>query len=86
MHTNGKDHRRSAMMERHLHPSPDELQHQESYTLEEAADLLLISINVMRHAVFTGELPARIVGHHIVSLSRQEVLLWFLTYQESHHA
>ena len=71
------------MMERHLHPSPDELQHQEIYTLEEAADLLLISVNVMRHAVFTGELPARIIGHHIVAISRQEILAWFLA---SEHA
>ncbi len=71
------------MIERHLHPSPDELQHQEIYTLEEAADLLLISVNVMRHAVFTGELHAQVIGHHIISISRQEILAWFLA---SEHA
>ena len=37
------------MIERHLHPSPDELQHQELYTLHEAADVLLIGLNIVRH-------------------------------------
>ena len=71
------------MMERHLHPTPDELLHQETYTLEEAADVLLISVNIMRHAVFTGELPAQVIGHHIIAISRQEILAWFLA---SEHA
>ena len=64
------------MIERHIHPSADELQHQETYTLEEAADVLMIGINSLRHAVFTGELPARIVGHHIVAIGRHEILVW----------
>jgi hypothetical protein len=71
------------MIERHIHPSADELQHQETYTLEEAADLLLIGINSLRHAVFTGELPAQIVGHDVVAISRHEILVWFLA---SEHA
>jgi hypothetical protein len=66
------------MIERHLHPSPDELQHQQVYTLEEAAEVLLISVNVVRHAVFTGELPAQVVGHDVVAINRQEMLAWFL--------
>ncbi|MDQ2655346.1 MAG: helix-turn-helix domain-containing protein [Chloroflexota bacterium] len=71
------------MMERHLHPSPDELQHQETYTLEEVAELLLIGVNSVRHAVFTGELPAQIIGHDVVAISRHEILVWF---QASEHA
>ena len=73
-------------MERHLHPTPDELQHQETYTLEEAADVLLISATAMRHAVFTGELRAQIIGHHIIAISRAEILAWYLAYEETHHA
>ena len=69
------------MIERHLHPSPDELQHQDSYTLEEAAHLLMIVVNSVRHAVFTGELPAQVVGHHIVAIDRHEILVWFLAQQ-----
>ena len=71
------------MSERHLHPTEDELQHQETHTLEEAAQLLLIGVNSVRHAVFTGELPAQIVGHHVIAISRQEILVWFLA---SEHA
>lgn len=74
------------MMERHLHPTPDELQHQETYTLEEAADVLLISVNAMRHAVFTGELAAQIVGHHIITISRAQILTWYLAHEDPHHA
>lgn len=74
------------MIERHLHPTPDELQHQETYTLEEAAHVLLISVNIMRHAVFTGELPAQIIGHHIIAISRAEILAWYLASADSHHA
>jgi hypothetical protein len=73
------------MIERHIHPSPDELQHQETYTLEEAAEVLLLSVNIMRHAVFTGELPAQIVGHHIIAISREEILAWYLASEHASH-
>ena len=72
----GGRHGSAIMIERHIHPSADELQHQEFYTLEEAAHVLMIGINSLRHAVFTGELPAQIVGHHIVAVGRHEILVW----------
>ncbi|MCA9879552.1 MAG: hypothetical protein KC442_17290, partial [Thermomicrobiales bacterium] len=73
------------MMERHLHPTPDERQYQEVYTLEDAADVLLLGVKAMRHAVFTGELPAQIVGPHIIAISRAQILAWYLASEESHH-
>lgn len=80
---NGDMQERTSMKERHLHPSPDELQHQEFFTLEEAADVLLLGVNIVRHAVATGELPAQVVGHDIVAIHREDMLTWFL---ESEHA
>ena len=74
------------MIERNLHPSAYTLQHQEFYTLEEAAHVLMISVNTVRHAVFTGELPAQIIGHDIVAIGRHEFLVWFLAYGDSHQA
>jgi hypothetical protein len=71
------------MMERHIHPSPDELQHQELFTLHEAADVLLIGLDIVRHAVLTGELPAQVVGHDVVAIHREDMLTWFLA---SEHA
>lgn len=65
------------MHERHIHPSADELQHQESYTLHEAADVLMIGVNIVRHAVFTGELPAQVVGQDVVAIRQQDILAWF---------
>lgn len=74
------------MHERHIHPSPDELQHQESYTLHEVADVLLIGVNIVRHAVFTGELPAEVVGHDVVAIRQQDILVWFQERERiSHH-
>lgn len=70
------------MIERELHPSAYTLQHQESYTLEEAAHVLMIGVNRVRHAVFTGELPAQVVGHHIVAIGRHEILVWFYAIED----
>ena len=70
------------MMERHLHPSPDELQHQELFTLEEAAAVLLIGLDAVRHAVISGELPAQVVGHDIVAIHREDMLTWFMNRED----
>jgi hypothetical protein len=42
----------------------------------EAAELLQIGIDVLRHAAFTGELPAQIIEHDIISLQRADILVW----------
>ena len=64
-------------MERRPHHSPHELLLQDRYTAEEVAELLEIGLDVVRHAAFTGELRARIAGHHIISIRREDVLAWF---------
>jgi excisionase family DNA binding protein len=64
-------------MERRTHASVYELLQHERYTPEEVSELLGIGLDVVRHAAFTGELRAQIVGHDIISLSRDDVLAWF---------
>ncbi len=64
------------MMERRVHHSAYELLQQERYTPEEAAELLEIGIDIVRHAAFTGELRAQIIGHDIISICRVDVLAW----------
>ena len=63
-------------MKRPLHQAPYELLQQDRYTPEEVAEVLWVSINVVRHAVFTGELPAQIIEHDITSIQRDDVLAW----------
>ena len=63
-------------MKRRLHKAPYELLQQDCYTPEEAAELLEISIDVIRHAAFTGELRAQIIEHDIISLQRDDVRAW----------
>lgn len=65
-------------MEIHRYEAPFELLHHERYTVDEAARLLNINVNIIRHAAFAGELPARILGHHILSLRRADVMTWCL--------
>jgi hypothetical protein len=64
------------VIERRLHHSLYELMWQDRYTPEEAAELLQIGIDVLRHAAFTGELPSQIIEHDIISLQRDDVLTW----------
>ena len=64
------------MIERRLHHSLYELMWQDRYSPEEAAELLQIGLDVLRHAAFTGELPAQIIEHDIISLQRDDVLAW----------
>lgn len=51
----------------------------EAYRPEELAELLSIDIEVIRHAVYTHALPARMVGRDIVSIQRSDVLDWLAT-------
>jgi hypothetical protein len=52
------------------------LQH-DTYTPEEVARLLGIDIHVVHNAAYEGDLPATIVGHDIVSIRREDVIVWF---------
>ena len=65
------------------HPkSALELLHDEHYTPDDVARLLDIGVHIVRHAAFTGELRARILGHHVLSLQREDVVAWFLGREE----
>jgi excisionase family DNA binding protein len=69
-------HGRVKMDERRLHEAPYELLQHDHYTAEEAAEALLIGVERVRHAVFTGELPAHVVGHEIISINREDIVAW----------
>ena len=64
------------MIERRLHHSLYELLQQDQYTPEEVAEVLWLSIDMVRHAAFTGELPAQIIEHDLISIRRDDVLAW----------
>ena len=66
-------------MERRTRHSISELLLQDRYTPEEVSQLLGIGLDVIRHAAFSGTLPADIEGHDIISLQRSDVLAWLQT-------
>lgn len=68
-------------MERHTPASVFELLHHERYRAEEVARLLGIGLDVVRHAVYSGELRAETIEHHIICLRREDVVAWFLARQ-----
>jgi hypothetical protein len=59
-----------------LDESIEDLLHHDHYSPEELSRLLDLPIHIIRHAAFTGELKAYIVGHHIVSLRRDDIVRW----------
>jgi excisionase family DNA binding protein len=63
-------------MERRSRHSLHELLLQDRYTPEEVAELLEIGLETVRHAAFSGELRAQIVGHDIISIRREDVQAW----------
>ena len=65
-------------MDRHLHPLADELRQQDVFTVEEASDVLFLGVDVVRHAVVTGELPAQVFGNDILAIQREDMLTWFM--------
>ncbi|HEV2108496.1 MAG TPA: hypothetical protein VGR16_09570 [Thermomicrobiales bacterium] len=64
------------MATKRIHPSIDELLHQDHYEADELADLLDMDVKLIRHAAFSGELRAAIINHHILSIRREDVLDW----------
>ena len=55
---------------------------QKRYTPQELAMLLGLPVDVICQAAFRHDLKARIVGHDIVDMRREDVLAW-LTERES---
>ena len=64
-------------MERRTPESIFELLHHERYRAEDVARLLGVGIDVVRHAVFSGELPAETIEHHVICIRREDVVVWF---------
>ena len=46
------------------------------YTVAEAADLLLMRPEVIRHAIYAGELPADRVGRDLLLIQRGDLIAW----------
>jgi hypothetical protein len=63
-----------------------DLLHHDHYTVDEVARLLDISAHIIQHAAFSGELRAQILGHHILSLRREDVVVWFVERDEQSRA
>jgi len=60
-----------------VHRSYNRLVEQDSYTLEEAAHLLWLDQDVLRKAVYRGELKGKVIDHNVIRISRQALLDWF---------
>ncbi len=55
---------------------PAVLLRKDHYTPEELADLLTMTVSHVRRAARSGELPAIIADHHILSIRREDALRW----------
>lgn len=64
-------------IERRTPESIFELLHHERYRAEDVARLLGIGVDAVRHAVFSGELRAEVIEHHILCIRREDVVAWF---------
>jgi hypothetical protein len=64
-------------METRRRESTYELLHHERYTVNDVARLLEIDVHIVQHAAFAGELRAQILGHHILSVRREDVVAWW---------
>jgi hypothetical protein len=60
----------------HSHRSMEELFQADTYTPEELATLLGMSVNTIRDACHEGDLKCKIVNHDIVSITRAATLEW----------
>ena len=56
--------------------SSDELIHKHELTVEEVAELFRFPPDLVRHAVWNGELPARMHGHEICGIARTDLVAW----------
>jgi len=53
-----------------------DLMHKDRYSVAELAELLNCSPHRIEDSVFAGDLPAEIVNHQIVSISRSDAIAW----------
>ena len=56
--------------------SSDELFHKQELTVEEVAELFPLPPDLIRHAVWSGELPARMNGKEISGIARTDLVAW----------
>lgn len=54
----------------------EELLHKESYSPQEAAEVLQMRERTILSAAYGGELKARIVNHDVVSIDRADLIAW----------
>ncbi len=54
----------------------EKLLHQETYTPDEAATLLDMSVQRIYSAAYKGELKAHIIGNDVISIERGDLLAW----------
>jgi cytidylate kinase len=59
-----------------IHRTYDRLRLQDSYNIKEAAELLLTNPDLLRQAVYRGELKATIVDHNVSRISREALVEW----------
>ncbi len=59
-----------------VHRSYNRLVDQESYTLEEASHLLWIDQDILRRAVYQGELKGKVIDHKVIRISHQALVDW----------
>ena len=59
-----------------IHLAYEGLENKESFTVEEAACLLVTTPIAVRQAVRRGDLKGQIVNHRVICISRQALLDW----------
>jgi hypothetical protein len=52
------------------------LLHQDRYRPDELAQVLNMDVAQVRQAALTGQLPAQILDHHVISITRADALNW----------
>lgn len=63
-------------------PSADRLLRHDLYHPEDLADLLDMDVELLRRAVFTGDLRAIVIDHRIISIRREDILDWLARHDE----
>ena len=56
--------------------SSEELIHKHELTVEEVAELFQLPADVIRHAIWSGELPAQMQGKEICGIARTDLVAW----------
>ena len=59
-----------------IHKAFEGLEHKETFTVQETANLLLMSTIAVRQAVRRGDLKGTIINHRVICISRQALIDW----------